>query len=146
MDAVKADFISGAAEILSPPNHATHWDVIEGQGALFHPGYAAVSLGILHGSQPDAFVLCHEATRTELDGFPGFVIGDLNHRIKETVSYGQVTNPNIQCVGLSVNTALLSPEKRQPFLHDLEAKVNLPCIDPMTQGLDPIIENLLAIR
>jgi uncharacterized NAD-dependent epimerase/dehydratase family protein len=55
IDAVVSDFVSGAAEVLSPDNDADHWDVIEGQGSLFHPGYAAVTLGLLHGSQPDAF-------------------------------------------------------------------------------------------
>ncbi len=145
MDSVKADFISGAAEMLSPDNDPDHWDVIEGQGALHHPGYAAVSLGILHGSQPDAFLLCHEATRSSLDGFPGFMIGDLKERIKETITYGKVTNSKIQCVGLSVNTALLPEGERHPFLTNLQHELSLPCLDPMTDSLDPFIENLLNI-
>ena len=69
IDAVVADFISGAAEWLSPANEPDHWDVIEGQGSLFHPSYASVSMGLLHGSQPDAFVVCHEAERTHTYGF-----------------------------------------------------------------------------
>src|SRR3546814_10804430 len=74
MDAVVSDFEAGAAELLSPDADADHWDIIEGQGALTHPAYAAVSLGLLHGSQPDVFVVCHEPGRTEMLGMPGFPV------------------------------------------------------------------------
>ncbi len=67
MDAVIADFVAGAAEELSPDNAPGHWDVIEGQGSLFHPAYAGVTLGLLHGSQPDAIVLCHDPSRSTID-------------------------------------------------------------------------------
>ena len=72
IDAVVSDFVSGAAEVLSPDNADDHWDVIEGQGSLYHPGYAAVTLGLMHGSQPDAFVVCHEAGRTMIEAFSRF--------------------------------------------------------------------------
>ena len=76
VDAVIADFVAGAAEQLSPDNAPDHWDVIEGQGSLFHPAYAGVTLGLLHGSQPDAIVLCHDPSRRTIDEYPNFPIPD----------------------------------------------------------------------
>src|SRR5262249_26969628 len=76
VDAAVCDFTAGAAEVLSPDNDADHWDVIEGQGSLFHPGYAGVTLGLLHGSQPDAIVVCHEAGRRTHAGCPHYLLPD----------------------------------------------------------------------
>src|SRR3546814_19713217 len=77
IDAVVADFISGAVEYLAPANEADHWDLIEGQGSLFHASYAGVSLGLLHGAQADALVLFHEPTRPHMRGLPDFKLPDL---------------------------------------------------------------------
>src|SRR5690606_35084055 len=114
MDAVVADFLSGAAEQLSPDNDPDHWDVIEGQGALWHPGYAAVSLGLLHGSQPDALVVCHDATRTHISEWEGYAVPSVPACIEMNLSMGRLTNPAIRCVGLSINTSGLEPGKRKP--------------------------------
>ena len=85
IDAVVADFVSGAAELISPDNDRNHWDVIEGQGSLFHPGYSGVALGLLHGSQPDAFVICHDATRTVVSGWEHYTLPSIREAIDQHV-------------------------------------------------------------
>jgi uncharacterized NAD-dependent epimerase/dehydratase family protein len=102
IDAVVADFIAGAAETLSPANDPMHWDIIEGQGSLLHPGYAGVSLGLLHGSQPDVLILCHDPLRTEIDGYPGFVIPPLDEVINLYLQLGKRTNANARCVAIAL--------------------------------------------
>ncbi len=108
MDAVVADFEAGAAELLSPDAAADHWDVIEGQGSLFHPSYAAVSLGLLHGSQPDVIVVCHEPGRRHILGLETFELPTLEETIDLNLTLGRRTNPAIRCAGISFNTSSLS--------------------------------------
>ncbi|MDP6564144.1 MAG: DUF1611 domain-containing protein [Alphaproteobacteria bacterium] len=132
IDAVVADFISGAAEWLSPDNAADHWDVIEGQGSLFHAAFAGVSLGLLHGSQPDALVLCHEPTRRHMRGLPEAPIPDLDDCIRQNLTHARLTNPDCRMLGVSINTAALSPTEADAYLAETEARLGLPCLDPMT--------------
>jgi len=88
IDAVVADFISGAAEWISPARHDGGWDLIEGQGSLFHPSFAGVSLGLLHGSQPDAIVLCHEAGRPHVRGIAGRCLPSLGDCLEANLEAG----------------------------------------------------------
>lgn len=142
IDAVVSDFVSGAAEILSPDNEADHWDIIEGQGGIFHPGYGAVSMGLLLGSQPDAFVVCHEANRKHLEGWENFDLPPIQAVIERTIQIGKLTNAAIRCIGVSVNTAQLNPEERKIYLAELSEKIKLPCIDPLKDGTQKIIDYL----
>ena len=143
IDAVVADFIAGAAERLSPDNDRGHWDIIEGQGSLFQPAYSGVSLGLLHGSQPDALVLCHDPLREQVRGCPEHHLPDLQHCIDTHLQMARLTNPEVRCVGLSVNTSKVPPEQRGALLQALGAETGLPCVDPIIDGVDAIIANLL---
>ena len=142
IDAVVADFVSGAAEVLSPDNEADHWDIIEGQGSIFHPGYAAVSMGLLLGSQPDAFVVCHQAGRTHISGWPDFKVPTIHEVIERTIEIGKQTNPDILCVGLSINTSKLSEHEAKDFLSSLENVFGLPATDPIRFGVENIVRAL----
>jgi uncharacterized NAD-dependent epimerase/dehydratase family protein len=141
IDAVVADFISGAVEWLSPDAADTHWDLVEGQGSLFHPSFAGVSLGLLHGAQPDAFVVCHEPTRTAMRGVrhPLPAIADV---IDLTIRCGRLTNPAIRPVGIAVNTQALGEGAAQAYLDTLAADYNLPAVDPVRFGVGEIVDRI----
>ncbi|WP_130617939.1 DUF1611 domain-containing protein [Dyella amyloliquefaciens] len=134
MDATIADFSAGAAEMLSPAAHAEHWDVIEGQGSLFHPAYAGVSLALLHGSQPDVFVVCHQPGRTHVLGHPEFVLPTIEQVIELTIQLGQRTNPAIRCAGISLNTGHLDADAAQELLTRTATQLGMPAADPMRGG------------
>ena len=137
------DFIAGAAETLSPDNAQEHWDIVEGQGSLFHPSYAGVSLGLLHGSQPDAIVMCHPAARNGLLGLEDFSIPTIRAAIARNLEAGRLTNPAIQCVGVSINSTGLSAEEAAKLKAEISGDVGLPCIDPLLDGPGAIVDRLL---
>lgn len=142
IDAVVADFVTGAAEVLSPDAPPDHWDVIEGQGALFHPGYLQVTVGLLVGSQPDAFVVCHDPLRTHVVGWPDYALPSVRDVIERTVALGRLTNPAIRCVGVSLNTAKIPAAQRGALLARHAAEAGVPCVDPLIDGTGPIVAEL----
>ena len=144
IDAVVADFVAGAAESLSPANDPAHWDVIEGQGALFHPAYAGVTLGLIHGSQPDALVLCHDPSRRCLDGFPEHPIPSLESAMSQYLTAAKVTNPTARFVGISLNTSSLDAESRRKLMASLTEDFGLPVVDPIRDGAGAIAEVMAA--
>ncbi|HET9331823.1 MAG TPA: NAD-dependent epimerase/dehydratase family protein, partial [Steroidobacteraceae bacterium] len=146
MDAVVSDFEAGAAEILSPDAPADHWDVIEGQGSLFHPAYAAVSLGLLHGSQPDVFVVCHQPGRERILGHEEYLLPSLAETIELTVRLGSRTNPAIRCGGICLNTAALEATAARALLAQEQARLGLPVADPIRGGteFERLIDSCLA--
>jgi uncharacterized NAD-dependent epimerase/dehydratase family protein len=146
MDAVVSDFEAGAAEMLSPDAAAGHWDVIEGQGSLAHPAYAAVSLGLLHGSQPDIFVVCHEPGRTDMLGTAGYQVATIEEIIDLTIALGRRTNPNIRCGGVSFNTSALGESEAEAVMQRESERLGLPVADPVRGGpaFDALVDSCLA--
>jgi len=134
MDAVIADFASGAAETLTPDAAADHWDVVEGQGSVFHPSYSGVSLALLHGTQPDVFVLCHEVGRDRVLGLEAFPTPSLYEAIDLHLVLGRRTNPQIRCAGVSLNTRDLTDEQATQQVAKLSAELQLPVADPVRGG------------
>ncbi|MBB1061665.1 DUF1611 domain-containing protein [Marilutibacter spongiae] len=134
MDAVVSDFAAGAAELLSPAAAPGHWDVVEGQGSLFHPAYAGVSLALLHGSQPDVLVVCHQAGRKAMLGYPGHAVPTIEETICMAIRLGQRTNPAIRCAGVSLNTAHLDADAAARLLEDEARRLDCPVADPMRGG------------
>lgn len=142
VDAVVADFISGAAEWISPDAETdSHWDLVEGQGSLFHPSFAGVSLGLLHGSQPDVFVVCHEPTRKTMRGVQA-PIPTIRDVIDLTIACGRLTNPFIKCVGIAANTEALNEMEARGYLASLSSEYDLPATDPLRFGVDVILERI----
>lgn len=134
MDSVVADFEAGAAELLSPDAPARHWDVIEGQGSLFHPAYAAVSLGLLHGSQPDLIVVCHDPSREHMLGYPDYPVADIAETVELNLALGARTNPAIRCAGVSLNTSGLTSDAAAEVLVREGERLGCPVADPMRAG------------
>lgn len=144
LDAVVADFVAGVAEHLSPANAPDHWDVIEGQGALFHPAYAGVTLGLLHGSQPDAIVLCHDPSRSHIAMCPATPIPPLPEVIAAYLQAGRLTNPEIRCVGISINSSSLEDVAWTRYREQTSQRLGLPVVDPIRGGVQALVAALPA--
>jgi uncharacterized NAD-dependent epimerase/dehydratase family protein len=144
IDAVVADFISGAAEALSPDNDHAHWDIIEGQGSLFHPAYAGVTLGLIHGSQADALVLCHDGARRFINGFADYPIVSVETAIPRLLDVARLTNPAARFVGVCLNSSKLPPHERIAVMAEIEERTELPCCDPILDGVARIVDLLGA--
>jgi uncharacterized NAD-dependent epimerase/dehydratase family protein len=144
IDALIADFISGGAEWVSPAREDGGWDLIEGQGSLFHPSFAGVSLGLLHGSQPNALVLCHEPERPHMRGLPHYTVPDLKACLETNIESARLTQPDVIPVGISLNTSKLTPQAAMKTCEAAEDALGLPCQDPVTMGVERIVDKLLS--
>lgn len=144
VDAVVSDFVSGAVETLAPENDADHWDIIEGQGSLFHPSFAGVTTGLIHGAQPDALVLCHEPTRSHMRGVD-YPVPDIADCMALNLKMAQLTNPDARFVGISLNTSALSEADALALMAELASLHGLPVVDPFRQGVGAIVDKLATL-
>lgn len=142
LDAVIADFISGAIEQLAPERFDDGWDVIEGQGSLSHPSFAGVSTGLLHGAQPKAIVLCHDPGREQMRGLTGRALPDLAETLEMNLAVARLTSPAVRAVGICLNTSSLGTVETQGLCDRTEDLINLPCTDPVKFGVEAIIDEL----
>ncbi|OWU82086.1 N-acetyltransferase DgcN [Phaeobacter sp. 22II1-1F12B] len=145
LDAVIADFMAGSIEYLTPDNDDDHWDIIEGQGSLFHVSYSGVTMALVHGGQPDALILCHEPTREHMRGLPEYKLPTLEALRDTALPLARVANPACEVVGISINTQHLSDEEAEAYLAKVEAEMGLPTVDPYRQNADRLAEALAAL-
>jgi D-glutamate N-acetyltransferase len=145
LDAVIADFMAGSVEYLTPDNDADHWDIIEGQGSLFHVSYSGVTMALIHGGQPDALILSHEPTRKTMRGLPDYSLPSLETLRDVALPLARVANPDCQVVGISVNTQHMSETEAVSYLAEVEARMGLPAVDPFRHGAGRLVDALAAL-
>jgi len=142
LDAVIADFMAGSVEWLTPDNDADHWDLIEGQGSLFHPSYSGVTLALVHGGQPDALVLCHEPTRAHMRGLPHYRLPSLEALRDTALEMARMVNPDVVVTGISVNTSGMAVAEANAYLAEVESRMGLPTVDPLRDGAARLVDAL----
>jgi len=145
LDAVIADFMAGAVEWLTPDNDPDHWDMIEGQGSLFHISYSGVTMALVHGGQPDALILCHEPTRPHMRALPDYEMPSLEALRDLALTLARQSNAAAQVVGVSINTAAFGEDEALAYLAEIEKRMGLPAVDPFRQGAARLCDALEAI-
>ncbi len=145
LDAVIADFMAGSIEYLTPDNDDDHWDMIEGQGSLFHVSYSGVTLALIHGGQPDALILCHEPTRKHMRGLPGYTLPTLEQLRDTALPLARIANPACHVVGIAVNTQHMSEADARAYLDEVSQRMDLPATDPYRFGSGVLVDALAAL-
>ncbi len=149
VDAVVADFIAGAAECLTLEG-ARNADVVlvEGQGSINHPGYSGVTLGLLHGSCPDALILCHQATRQYIGDYREAAwlrIPPLGEYVRLYETIGAAVHPT-RVIGISLNTYDLSDVEARRACDQAQKETGLPTTDPVRFDSAPLVNAIAEER
>jgi len=142
LDAVVADFMAGSVEWLTPDNDDDHWDLIEGQGSLFHASFSGVTLALVHGGAPDALILCHEPTRAHMRGLPDYQLPSLEQLRDTALGLARFINPACRVVGISLNTAALNEDDAVTLMRETEERLQLPTVDPFRHGAARLVDAL----
>jgi len=147
VDAVVADFIAGAAErlVVEGVERGGELLFVEGQGAITHPAYSGVTLGLLHGSAPHALVLCHRAGDTEVEGYPGQPLLSLPELVDLYTRVGlPARRPVVAAVAL--NTAHLDDGAARAAIDAASDLTGLPATDPVRFGADLLLDAVISDR
>ena len=144
VDAVVADFTAGAAEQLVIEGAARGGEVlwVEGQGALLHPAYSGVTLGLIHGSAPHAFVLCHLAGSTEIEGYPGHWLRTLPELVELHERIALPARP-AKVAAIALNTRHLDDQTARAAIADAARSTGLPTDDPVRFGAAGLADAVL---
>lgn len=144
VDHVVSDFISGAAEKLVLDR--AHYELlsIEGQGAIVHPAYSGVTLGLLHGSAPQGLILCHQPARKTLRHFNDFPILPFPYLIELYEKLAQPVHP-CKVLGISLNCFGMSDHDAAQEILRVEKETKLPATDPIKFGVDKFIDNISSL-
>jgi D-glutamate N-acetyltransferase len=141
IDSVIADYIAGAAErlVVEGARRGGELLFVEGQGSLVHPAYSGVTLGLIHGSVPHLFVLCHQAGATEIVGYPGHRLPSLAELVELHERVALPARP-ARVAAIALNTAGLTDEAAQSAIAEAEADTGLPADDPVRFGAGKLLE------
>ena len=145
VDAVVADFIAGAAEqlVLEGVSRGGELLLVEGQGSLLHPAYSGVTLGLIHGSAPHAYVLCHMAGETVVDGDSRFPIPPLGELVALHERMSLLARP-APVLAVALNTRELDEEEARRAVAEAEAETGLPADDPVRFGAAKLVDALVG--
>jgi len=138
VDHVLSDFTAGAAEMLVEREADRQIQFIEGQGSIEHPGYSGVSLSLLHGTCPDAMVMCHRPGRELHHEEPDCPITPINPQIALCEQLLAPLHPG-KVVAVSVNTAGMSQDQAEKAVRDMASETDLPTADPVRMGCDVLL-------
>ena len=146
VDAVVADFLAGAAEWLVVEGARRGGEVlfVEGQGALVHPAYSGVTMGLLHGSAPHALVLCHRAGAEVVEGYPDHPLPPLAELVELHERASLPLRP-ARVAGIALNTHGLSEEDAHGAAAAARAETGLPADDPVRFGGDSLLDAVLRV-
>ena len=149
VDAVVADFIAGAAERLTlEGSKGADIVLVEGQGSINHPGYSGVTLGLLHGSCPDALILCHQASRRYIGDYrqaAWLELPPLTEYIRLYEMIGSAVHPT-KVIGICLNTYDMSEEDARKACETAAAETGLPATDPVRFDPAPLVQAIAAAR